>query len=86
MTPVWQGALLVVFAIGDFDAWPGGDESLQAGLHKYDGGGLRGAGLARDRIRDCGRSNRQYDVRGDRDDAGTVALEAIDRRENRSVR
>ena len=24
MTPVWQGALLVVFAVGIFFAWPGG--------------------------------------------------------------
>jgi membrane protease YdiL (CAAX protease family) len=57
MTPVWQGALLVVFAIGALFAWPGGCEPSR-GLHRHDGGGLRGAGCAGDRIRNCGRSNR----------------------------
>jgi hypothetical protein len=29
MTPVWQGALLVVFAIGAFFAWRGGQKAVK---------------------------------------------------------
>jgi hypothetical protein len=70
MTPVWQGALLVVFAVGAFFAWP---EGVRAFRQVFTNTRMVAcAALAvLETIRDCGRSNRQYDVRGDWDVAGS---------------
>jgi Type II CAAX prenyl endopeptidase Rce1-like len=86
MTPVWQGALLVVFAIGAFFAWPGGVRAFRQVFTN-----TRVAACAALAVLETA-----YVIAAGRIGSMTyvaigmlviaVALEAIDRRENRSVR
>jgi membrane protease YdiL (CAAX protease family) len=85
-TPVWQGALLVVFAIGAFFAWPGGVRAFRQGFTN-----TTVAACAALAVLETG-----YVIAAGRIGSMTyvaigmllvaVVLEAIDRRENRSVR
>lgn len=86
MTPIWQGMLLIVFAVGAFFAWRGGVKAVKEVFHKT--GAAACAVLAV--------LQTAYVIWGGRIGSMTylaigmmltaVALEAIDRRENRSLK
>jgi membrane protease YdiL (CAAX protease family) len=86
MTPVWQGALLVVFAIGAFFAWPGGMRAFrQVFTNTSVAACVALAVLETAYVIAAGRiGSMTYVAIGVL--LVAVALEGIDRRENRSVR
>jgi membrane protease YdiL (CAAX protease family) len=86
MTPVWQGALLVVFAIGAFFAWPGGVRAFkQVFTNTTVVACAAVAVLETVYVIAAGRiGSMTYVAIGMM--LVAVALEAIDRREDRSIR
>ena len=86
MTPFWQGALLVVFATGAFFAWPGGVRAIkQVFTNTTAAACVVLAALETAYVIAAGRiDSMTYVAIGMM--LVAVTLEAIDRRENRSVR
>jgi membrane protease YdiL (CAAX protease family) len=70
MTPVWQGALLVVFAIGCFFAWRRGARAFKQVFTNTTVAACAALAVL-ETVCDCSGSNRKYDVRGDWDVAGS---------------
>jgi membrane protease YdiL (CAAX protease family) len=86
MTPVWQGVLLIVFAVGAFFAWRGGVKAVKEVFHQTGAAACAAVAVL----------ETAYVIWAGRIGSMTylaigmmlmaVALETIDRRENRSIR